>query len=299
MATIERLGSPRILKGTAGTLEIVVYSDGVPTDPTSPSVSVVDDTGASVTVGSATAAGDGSGRVTATIAPAQTATVNNLTATWTLTVGGAAQTFVTYHKIVGDVLFALVELRGFDDAALRDVGKYPDTDLYQMRELVTEAFEEILPFSLGTQFRREVVNGNNLSPLFVSRRRVTAVRAAASRVTTTWTAFTGDQLTDLLIDERGRITRDTDVWPLGVRNVRLDYEHGAQPIPQEIRRAGIAVARKHLIPSQLPTNAISQVDGLGTFRLSVPGQRGSWFGLPDVDRVLRTYVDGYSVPGIG
>ena len=84
-----------------------------------------------------------------------------------------------------------------------------------------------------------------------------------------------------------------------MRNIRVDYTHGYQPIPYEVKRAAMWVARNYLTGSNMPRNAISQVDELGTFRLAVPGERGSWFGLPEVDRVLRDYRSRNHVPAVG
>lgn len=300
MANVERVGSGRVLKGTAGSLEITVYSDGTLTDPTLASVAVVDGQGNAVTVGAPTIVGGGSGRVTSTIDDAETAQAKTLVATWALTVGGNSQTFVTYHQVVGDALFTEAELRAFDQNALAGVNP-SDSAILAMHELVAEAFEQIVGTAMGLRFEREYLDGDGTSSLWLKRFRIGSVLAAATREagSTTWTALTASELADLQVYDNGQVVRESlGTWPSGRRNLRVDYTYGYQPVPHELRRAAMWVARNYLAGSNVPRNAISQLDELGTFRLAVPGERGSWFGLPEVDRVLRDYRSRNHMPGV-
>ncbi len=54
--------------------------------------------------------------------------------------------------------------------------------------------------------------------------------------------------------------------------------------------------RDQLTGSNLPRNAISQSSELGTFSLSVPGLRGSYYGLPQADEVINRY--SVRLPGV-
>lgn len=302
MAVIERVGTGRILKGAAGSLEITVYSDGTLTDPTVASVAVVDGQGNVVTTGAAAIVGSSSGRVTASVDDAQTAEVKTLTATWTLTVGGNAQTFVTYHEVIGDLLFSEAELRAFDGGAVASGTTYTDAAIGQMHELVREAFEQICHAAFGARFRRDYFDGDGCATLWLRDMQVQSILAAATREpgSTTWTALSVSELADLLVMPNGRVIRDSlGYWTSGARNIRVDYVYGYQPVPWEVKRAAMWVARNYLSGSNVPRNAISQVDELGTFRLAVPGERGSWFGNPEVDRVLRDYQARNRIPGVG
>lgn len=302
MANIERTGSARILKGTAGVLEITVYSDGTLTDPTVASVAVVDDQGATVTVGAAALTGGSSGKITATLDDAQTAEVKNLTATWTLTVGANSQTFVTYHQVVGDLLFTEAELRAFDAASVSDAATYTGRAILAMHDLVAESFEQICGVAFGARFHRDYLDGDGGTKLWLQRFRVSSVLAAAVRTrgTQTWTALTSDELADLQVYPNGKMQRESlGAWLAGSRNIRVDYVYGYQPIPYEVKRAAMWVARDYLTGTNIPRNALSQVDELGTYRLAVPGERGSWFGKPEVDRVLKDYHGRNNVPGVG
>jgi len=302
MAVIERVGSGRVLKGSAGTLEIRVYSDGTPTDPTVASVAVVDGQGAAVTTGAAAISGLSDGKVTASVDDAQTAEVKTLTATWTLTVGGNSQTFVTQHEVIGDLLFTESELRAFDGGALANGITYTDNAIQQMHELVREAFEQICHCAFGARFKRDYFDGDGCATLWLRDMQAQSILAAAIRTpaSTTWVDLTASELSDLLLSPNGRLVRDSlGYWTSGIRNIRVDYTYGYQPAPWEVRRAAMWIARNYLAGSNIPRNALSQVDELGTFQLAVPGQRGSWFGMPEVDRVLADYQARNRIPAVG
>lgn len=300
MANIERVGSGVSLKGAVATLQVLVYSDGALTDPTAAAVTAVDQAGAAVTLGTVAIVGSGTGKVTV---PTLVSTVaQSLTVTWTLTVGGTAQTFTTYHEVLGDLLFSEAELRAFDGGAVASGSTYSDDDVIKMRELVREGFEQICGVAFGERARRVFFDGDGSETLWLDDMQVQSVTAAAIRDSgsTTWTAFTASELSDLLVSSNGRVIRDSQgSWTAGNRNIRVDYTYGYQPIPWEVKRAAMWVARNYLTGSNVPRNAISQVDELGTFRLATPGERGSWYGIPEVDRVLRDYRQRNRFPRVG
>lgn len=299
MANVERTGSARILRGTAGVLEVTVYVDGTATDPTVASVAVVDEAGNAVTVGAAALTGASSGKVTAAITPANTALVNNLTATWTLTVSGTSQTFTTYHRIVGDWLFTEGEARAFDASALASSSSYPDATILAARDRIADSFEEVCRVAFGLSYGREVLDGSGDVTQWLAANRVSAVRSIKYRARgeTAWTAYTAAELADVLVDRNGRLERETlGSFLYGRRNIAIEYEHGWQPIPDEVKRAALWLLRDQLAGTDLPRNAISQSSELGTFSLSVPGLRGSYYGLPQVDEVVKRY--SHRLPGV-
>ena len=302
MAVTEGLGSPRLLAGVAGEVSVTVYGDGEAVDiadsPAPSCVLVNADTGAAF-VESPVVVEVATGRLVVSLTAAQTATPARVKATWSFTVGAAAQTLVSYHEICGDVLFTLSEARAFDGAALANESKYPDATLLAWRDRIAEEFEDICGVSFGSRATREVLSGSGRTSVWLPRMKCQAVSAAALRSHTTWTALTSDELADLQLEPNGKLVRDVlGVWPEGVRNVRVDYTHGWERVPLGIRRAGLLVLRQYLPGSNLPANAISQVDSLGTFQLSIPGRReNTWFGIPEADEVLGRYR--LRLPGVG
>lgn len=300
MSSIERTGSARILRGTAGVLEVSVSVDGTPTDPTVATVAVVDEAGNAVTAGAATITGSSSGKVTSSLSPANTALVNNLIATWSLTIAGVVETLTTYHRIVGDWLFTESEARAFDNAALASPATYPDAMLVAARDRIHESFEDVCRVAFGLSYGREVLDGSGGADLLLAANRVTAVRSIKYRTrgATTWTPLTAAELADVLVDRNGHIERETlGPFLYGRRNIAVEYEHGWQPIPEEVKRAAFWLLRDQLAGTDLPRNAISQSSEIGTFSLSVPGLRGSFYGLPQVDEVIKRY--SVRLPGVG
>ncbi len=293
MPTLERTGS-RILRDTAADIELQVYVGGVATAPDAspaPTVTVTDAAGV-VIVDAATATISGT-KAKYTLSPALTADVAVLTATWTLSVGGvAAQVFETKHQVVGALLFSVAAARAFDSAALADSTKYPDAMLIEGRDRISESFEQVCGVPFGLAYGREVLDGNATDELWLAGARIQRVRSIKVRTAGTqiWTPLTSDELADLLVDRNGRMMREVlGVFAYGRRNVAIEYEHGWQPIPDEVSRAALWLLRSQLVGSDLPANALSQSSELGTFSLSVPGVRGSYYGLPQVDEVVKRY----------
>lgn len=298
MTSVERTGGGRILRGTAGMLEVTVCVDGTATDPTVASVAVADEAGNSVSVGPASIAGSNSGRVTASLA--STSQVANLEATWTLTVGGISQSFTTNHRIIGDWLFTEADARAFDGNAMASATTYPDALLRAARDRITESFEDVTRVPWGLSYSREIRDGTGNTELWLWGNRVESLRSVSYRLRgqSAWTAFTAAELADVMVEPNGRLTRETlGAFYYGKRNIAIEYEHGWQPIPEEVKRAALWLLKDQLCGSDLPRNAISQSDQLGTFTLSVPGLRGSYYGLPQVDEVVKRYT--LRIPGVG
>ncbi|HMM41892.1 MAG TPA: hypothetical protein PKA95_08325 [Thermomicrobiales bacterium] len=292
--TLDRVGSADILRGTASVLEVALSVDGVATDPDAspaPTVTVLDGAGA-VLVATTPAAivGSGSGKLRLSLTPAQTALVNDLTAMWTFTVGGAVQSATTYHRIVGDVLFTLGEARAYDGGALASSTAYPDATILAGRDRIAEAFAEICAVGFGARYARELLDGDSSESVRIGSHRVLAVRGIRIRSGATWTALTAEEIDDVVIYPHGLLYREArSTFPAGRRNVEVEYEHGLQPVPAEIRLAALRLLRDQLVKSPLDDRATSQAGEFGTFALATAGRNGSYFGLPLVDEVLNRY----------
>lgn len=294
--TLDRLGSADILQCTAGVLEVQLSLDGVATDPDpspAPLVTVTDSGGAVVPAPAfAISVGSGSGRLRAILTPDLTARLRDLTTAWTFALGGVLQAVTTYHRIVADVLFTLGEARAWDGGALSDTGRYPDAAILAGRDRIAEAFEQICGAAFGVRAGRELFDGNGSESIQLSNQRVVGVRSLSIRSGTDWTVFSAEELSDLVVYPTGRVWR---VWlgsfPAGRRNIAVEYEHGIQPVPAEIRQAALRLLRAQLVSSNLDDRATSQTDELGTFSLATAGKNGSYFGLPLVDEVLHRYSE--------
>jgi hypothetical protein len=292
--TLDRVGSADILRGTAGILDVVLTVDGVPTDPDpspGPQVTVVDAAGTViVTPALAIAVGGGSGKLRCIVTPDKTGQVSEWLATWTFAQGGVQQSVTTFHRVVGDVLFTLGEARAYDGGALANSATYSDAAILAARDRIADAFAEICGTAFGARYARELLDGDGSESIRVSQGRVLAVRSVRTRSAGTWTAFTADELADLIVYPTSLVYRETlGTFPAGRRNVEVEYEHGLQPVPAEIRLAALRLLRDQLVKSPLDDRATSQAGEFGTFALATAGRNGSYFGLPLVDEVLHRY----------
>lgn len=293
-AELEIVGSPRLLAGTRGDITVRCYRDGVLTTPSGTlTFSVVDADGTAVASGTPTTTPTEPGVITATLTAAQAASMNRLTVTWGGLVFGTepAVSLTTQHEVVGDLLFTLAEARAFDNGAMASQVTYSDDALLRFRDAITDKFEDILGFPPGRRYRREIHDGDGGPCLWVNEHvGVTTLRAAALRTagSSTWTALTAAELADCIVRANGEIVRETQgYWTKGTANVRVSYECSDLPIPGELRRAGLLVLRKLVVPSPIDMSVTQQVSEIGTFVYSQPGMKGSYVGIPEVDEILR------------
>lgn len=284
-------GSTRFLRGTAATLSVQVYEDGDPVTPQpapAPLVTIV--TGSGATLVDAQAATIVGNLATYALTPSQTAQVDTLTATWVIeTVDGQpVETFTTEAEIVGDFLFTLGDVRTYDAGELADPSAYPDELIRRWRDAISDTFESITRHAWGDRFRREIHDGDGSAEILTRSDDLVTLRAAATRIGSTWTALTSDQLAAVQIYPEGALLWESGSWPNGRRNVRLDLDVGRR-IPFDLRTAALRVLRYFLTTTDIPDRAIMQVSDKGTFQLAVAGRRNQWFGIPDVDAILARY----------
>lgn len=295
--TFEQLASPRIFRGTPATIWLATYHDGEPTAPATPAptVAVVNQSGTTVASGTAVI-NTVDKRLEYNLTPAQTALSATLTATWSSVVMVAtSMTLTSEHEIAGDRLITIEAARAFDDGALKDANKYPNKVIWSAADQIWDAFEDILGYSMGRRINEVTLGGDGETTIWLPY-GADSVRTIETRSSTTWTAFTADELADTLLEPSGRLTREAlGYWPVGTRNVRVTYESG--PIVGELKRAALIVLKSQLIKSLYDQRATSMQNELGQFQLKVAGTTNSWFGLPDADAVLarrRAKMPGFA-----
>lgn len=292
---IERQGGQRILAGTPATLRVTFSEDGSAANPGACTVSIARLDGSLVTPEPVSAEVDTGYEVTYDLAAAHTADLDVLTVTW---VSDNLGTVVTTAEIVGAHLFTVTEARAFDNAALSDPTQFPTAAIEEARSRIEDAFEEICGVSFVPRLGRVDLSGNG-SLLLMLPLDAYAIRSVETRSGGVWTAFSSDELDDLILEPWGGLTRERrGVWPRGTRNVRVTYEHGYAQVPLEIKRAGLTLLKAQLRGSDLDPRATSFSDGLGTYRLVTEGlTRGAWFSIPEVNAILARYER--KVPVVG
>ncbi len=278
-------GSDRLLKNSYAILKVDCYLNGSLVEPSSylaPTVVVTNQAGDTVASGTATITRTG---IEYTLTPAQTAEAGHLTATWSSVILGTnpAASITTQYEIVGDLLFTLHEARQVKP--LDQQTAYPTDRILAARDRIWDEFEEILGYSIGGRLSTAILGGTGETEAWLPYGART-IRTIETRSGSTWTAFTSDELEDALLGDAGHLVRDTlGYWPVGNRNIRITYE--SAPVPLDLRRAALLVLKQQLAGSEIDPRATQAVTDKGTFNLATPGQRGSWYGIPEVDVVLN------------
>ncbi len=283
---------------SAATLSATFYNDGAAVDPGAVTITITRADGTAVVTGQATT-GSGSGARSYTLTADKTQAPDLWAAVWSGTVSGQAATITQHIEIVGDHLFTIAEARAADfhgQKALASTTAYPDAAIAEARTRIAEWFEEVCEVAFFPRYRRVVLDGDGSAELGLPTTLLIGVRALETRPSPS-AAWTAVDPASIVADDTGLVSLATGYFPEGRQTVRVGYEYGHLRVPEPIRRAALRLAVSEIVPSNLPDRALSQSTDIGTFRLSVPGERGNWTGIPAVDATLRAY--SRRRPGIG
>lgn len=259
------------------TLSHTFYVDETATDaqgPVTVTVKRLDGTA----VSSSTAAHPGALGVYTYALPPQPA-VDVLTIDWSGTLGGAPTSARDTIEVVGGFLFGLAEARSLPPAL--DSVRFPTATLAAHRLAVEQECERICGRAFVPRFRREKVRiiGDTVMPSEID------VRAIRS-VSLNGTAYTGWYWPG----NRGPLI---NILPITIENTDavIEYEHGMDYPPEEIRQAAMLRLRTRLTATDngIPSRAVSfSVTDGGVYRLATPGEKRT--GVPEVDAAYSRYA---------
>ena len=276
----------RVVVGRSFTLSKTFYSDGTATTPAgTPTVTITRADGSTVTT--STVGGTGTGPYTVTVAAANNQLLDELTVTWTATIGGQPNTYVDTVQVAGDVLFTIAEVRALN-SQLADSNQYSTGEIVAMRTTVEEAIEQHTG-ALVPRYHQETLSGSSITGrnsytgtlgLRLTQPYVRAVRS----ITIDGVALGSSDLANVTLDGQ---TLYGYGWPVGWSNIVVGYEHGRDRPPERVRRAALTLAKIWLVsgPVDDRTNTFTSTEG-GTFSLVTPGRGGSIFGIPEVDAAV-------------
>lgn len=268
----------RILQGTQASIGVQFAVDGTNTDP-SPDTATVTITRADgtalLTAQDATQTGVGSFGYTLT--PTDTALLDTLTAAWTATINGAAQTVRTQVEIVGGFLCSLADLRALDP--LQNTTEYTTARLLRARTQAEVAIEKWCG-AFVPRYRYRTFAGVRDTLLNVGDPYVTSVRSASVY----GTALTETVLDAIIVDGS---------WITGMSNwypgpVAVGYEYGRPFAPADAARPTALLARWYLVESPTDDRYTSISNDFGTFTLTTPGVRGAYTALPEVNAFIES-----------
>jgi hypothetical protein len=280
------VASQRAVRGTPAVLRWQgVDPDGEPANPGTVTVGVVDSADAVVVPAGTATLGSGSNPRTYTLTVAQTATLDVLTATWT--VGGVA-VGVTTLEIVGDVYVSAADVRAIEPS-LGEVPDYSTAKIHNARAQVEQMFEDSCNRAFVPRFRVDTLRGSGREWLVLRRPDVRGIRWAE------YLNYDGTvepvDVAELEFDDLGVVVWRDHRWPDGAQ-VRIGYEFGLSRPPEDLRQAAVQAIRAQLntFRSGIPDRATSfqPIDG-GNVILATPGV-GQWVtGIPAVDECLKRY----------
>lgn len=255
----------RILQSTASTIQVTFNVDGVPTtSATAVTVTITRDDGTAMVTNAATTAGAGTGVYQYTLTAAQTAQLDVLTAAWSGTITGNAQTLKTTVEIVGGFMFTIDQARTAMGDATLSAAKIAEARTYAETELEGELNYAVVP-----RYARDTPIAGPSYGLWL-RPFLRSVRGA----TVAGVALTSTELTSLVLNQ-GFVYGFS--WPRPLLSttappspVTIRYEHGLDIPPPGATRAALAVAVEFLgggTTGSIDPRAESIITDDGTIRL--------------------------------
>lgn len=275
----------RLLQNTAGAISVTVYVADTATDPSPDSATVkVTRADGTILIAAGTAAiNAGTGRFSYNLTPANTALLDRLTATWTITLSGHVQTLTTRYEVVGGFLVPAPDLRA--DSALSDESQFPDDKLLSLRTTAERALEDACRVAFVPRYEHETVIDQGGRWLPVRWRRVRSVRSLTQNGTSL--SVSGVTVAGGAVQWAGGSYEEQDIT--------IGYEHGHDFPPPETGRVVSRLVRHYGIDSPLDDRAIRLDADNGSWVMATPGIRGQHFGIPEVDAFVEAH--GYKPAG--
>jgi hypothetical protein len=217
-----------------------------------------------------------------TLTAAQTAQLDTLVLTWSFTYSGQPATAQTRVEIIGAWLFLLTEARNFDQKQLTNATTYPDAVITAARSEILKEIGEYCGVSFVPAYKLLYGYLNTeVDFIVLTDNKITKLRSIDFWVNGAWSS---QATSNYKVDGDGVIY---GFFPSGM--FRVGYEYGYTTPPLEIKRTGLKILLSKIIPSNLPSRALSYDIGGSTYKLSVANGDNRPYGLPDVDSVLVQY----------
>jgi hypothetical protein len=275
----------RVLRNTAANIQATFALDGVPTDATGDVRVTVTASDGTVLVNNAVADKPASttGVYRYPLTPVHTALLDTLTAAWTGTISGVAQTVQTVVEVVGGFVFSLALARALPELSRRkpapNQAEYAiaTSDIVAMRTLVEDALEREIGYALVPRYSLDWLDSWGTAwgeiPL---RPYTTAVRTLT---------IDGAAATGMTLRRPGTVT-PTLRYSIGFSrwsDAVIGIEHGQVVLDPEATQAALSLAKVWITRGPVDDRTTAAVTDDGTFTLATPGRGGSIFGLPSVD----------------
>lgn len=250
-----------VVAGRSATIALQLYDDEARVESaTAVTVAVQRADGTEVLPAGTATTSAGVGRYERTLTPAQLAEVDVLTATWSVTLDGQAQTRTTIAEVIGANYFELAELRAMP--GLSDTQRYPTSKLAEARTKAQDELERDIGAAFVERYGEATMTGGGNTSLRLRpyvRRILGVVNAGV--------ALSQGEIDALTIYRSGEVVRSTGVFGTceTLRDVVLRFVYGwsAQP-PTDVHDAALELARHHVLGwrSFVPDDPV-EADDLG------------------------------------
>lgn len=217
------------------------------------------------------------------------ANLDHLDVSWVGSVGGGTVTLTDRVEIVGGFFFGLAEARA-SDSSLADVSRYPTPMIANVRTQVEMECERICGWAFVPRFERRTFPGTGSNRIFLPVAKLRALRGITIHQ---WPGAPEvvASMANISVDPGGEIVRhDGGIFPYGYSNIVLEYEHGHDFPPEDLKEKAMYRLRSLLnltrigVPDRV--SSYSTPDG-ATYRVTLPS-RGKT-GIPEVDAVYCRY----------
>lgn len=287
----------RHLRATAVTLSWQgVDQYGEPADPGTVTVRVVGSDGTTIKAAGTATSGSSTSPRTVALTATQTAQVDTLTATWTVS---GVDVATTEHDIVGGFLFSVADGRGVEKSTA-DQARDPADAAMAARDYVEWFIEDVCQQAFVPRFHVQRDWRHTASYRHqLSYPNLRAVRWAKEWAAGTATSLTSGQCSEIPANRLGFAERPSTWWNACVE-VEVGYEHGMVAPPADLRREAQKLWRVVLNEARtaIPDRASSYTDPSGAiFQLARVGTERRPTGIDSVDEALRRY--DATVPGFG
>lgn len=229
--------------------------------------------------------------------------LDKLQLVWAASVAGDAITLDQDElEIVGGRYLNVVEARN-TDGQLKNATTYPAAALEDRITEVEDECERICGQAFVPRFEREILNGEARSELRLAWPWIRTVRKVSVRYFQTgqFVDFDATQLAAVAAGDDGVLRLDFGfywpttgtwgwLWPIGRRNVIVEYEHGRDFPPPTIRRGArirfrsLALQPTSALPDRAERIAVAE---MGTVLLAQPDEDHT--GIPEVDAAYGKY----------
>ena len=278
--------SRQILRDSAETLTVTVYSGETGTDADGAvTIGIVDEAGATVVASGTSATSAGSGVYT--YALAAQSNLKNLTATWSGTWGSAME-FQTHHEVVGGWYATPAEVRNMDSIS-GESSTFPLADLIDAIDYAAAIIDDYTGVSWVQRYHRFVLNGTDTDTIRLPVMFPTTLLSAS----VDGSALSASKIAEVAMFDDGLLQRKSDLWDYTDPGnlVVIEVEAGVDThAPNDIRWAARTLARFHLLEqvSKIPSQAISVQSEFGQIQLAQPGMNRP-SPLPDVNVILNRH----------